>query len=214
LPAYLLGQRPGARIIAASCTADLASSMNRDVQRVIEGGGYWRLFPGTRLGGKNIRAAAGPRPLRNSDEFEILDGDGQFTGGFYKSAGVGCAIVGRPMDYGLIDDPTKGRENADSPAHRENVWGWFNGDFMSRTHGDTSILLTATRWHEDDLPGRLLAKARDDPKADQWEVVCWPAVCEEGPTEADPRRPGEPLWPERHPLAELEAKRASSLYDW
>lgn len=212
LPAYLLGRHPNARVIACSYTADLAGTMNRDVQRVMDADSYRALFPGVNLPGKRVKTLSGAA-LRNSDEFEIIDRDGRLTGGSYKSAGVLGGITGRPMDFGVIDDPIKGREQADSAAHRENVWGWYNGDFLSRTHGKTQLLLTCTRWHEDDLAGRLLKVATDEPKADQWEVVCYPAILEQ-PTAGDPRQVGEPLWPERHPLESLEAKRASSPYDW
>ena len=213
LPARLFGEQPGAKVIAASYAATLASAMNRDVKKIMDGARYRRLYPNTRLGGKNVRALEGTQPLRNSDEFEILDGDGNFTGGHYRCAGVGGGITGKPMDYGLIDDPIKGREQADSPAWREMVWGWYNGDFLSRCHGETSILICSTRWNLDDLPGRLLKQMVEDPKADQWEVLCLPAICE-NPAPYDRRQVGEALWPSRHPLASLEAKRAASLYDW
>lgn len=214
LPSYLLGRIPAARIIACSYTADLASKMNRDCQRIIESDRYRRLFPGVGLSGKNIRTLSG-QPLRNSDEFETIGADGKLTGGYYKSAGVGGGITGRSMDYGIIDDPIKGREAADSPTQRENVWEWYTGDFLSRIHGDTRILITATRWHPEDLPGRLLRQMEDDPAADRWEVVCFPAICEaDGDGIGSPRKEGEPLWPERHPLSELETKRAASPYDW
>lgn len=218
LPAFILGRQPTARIITASYSADLASKMNRDVQRVLDGDAYRRLFPTSRLGGKSIRAVTGPQPLRNADEFEIVgeivgEGD-RLSGGWYKAAGVGGGITGRSMDFGIIDDPIKGREEAESLAERENVWGWYNGDFLSRSHNDTRILLTCTRWHPDDLAGRLLKAAAEDPKADQWEVVCFPAIRVTLDDPRDPRQPGEALWPERHSLASLEAKRAGSPYDW
>lgn len=214
LPAYLFGRQPTKRIIACSYTADLSSAMNRDVQKVMDSTRYQHLFPGVRLGSKNIRTPSGPSPLRNSDEFEVIGPDGAYLGGYYKSAGVGCGITGRPMDFGIIDDPIKGREEAESQACRDKVWGWYNGDFLSRAHGQTSILLTCTRWNVDDLAGRLLRLQDEEPKADKWEVVCFPAICEDMKHADDPRQPGEALWPERHPLELLEAKRAASPYDW
>lgn len=213
LPAAMLGRRPELRVIAASYSSDLSSKMNRDVQKVMDSDAYRRLFPSTRLGGKNVRTL-GVEPLRNRDEFEIVGLDGRLTGGSYKSAGVGGGITGRPMDFGIIDDAIKGREEAESLAERQNVWDWYNGDFLSRSHNDTRILLTCTRWHPDDLPGRLLKAAIDDPKADQWEVICFPAIRVTMDDARDPRQPGDALWPERHSLASLEAKRAGSPYDW
>lgn len=210
LPGQFLGDNPDLRIIAASYTSDLASAMNRDVQRVMDSAEYRRLFPATRLWGKNVRSDAHGAYLRNSEMFEIVG-----RRGYYKSAGVGGGITGRPMDVGIIDDPIKGREQADSPAYRDKAWGWYNGDFLSRAHGGTRILITCTRWHEDDLAGRLLKLQEDDPKADRWEVLCLPAICDApGLHPYDPRAAGEALWPAMHPLEVLEAKRAASPYDW
>jgi hypothetical protein len=214
LPAYLLGRRPKLRILATSYTSDLASAMSRDVQKIMDGGPYRKLFPDSCLGGKNVRTVAGPNPLRNNDMFEVVDREGRFTGGFYKSAGIGGGISGRSCDVGIIDDPMRGRADAESPAMRERGWGWYNGDFLSRMHKDSQILLTLTPWHEDDIRGRLLNLMREDPKADQWEVLRFPALREDLDDPLDPRELGEPLWPEKHDLAELEAKKAASSYDW
>jgi predicted phage terminase large subunit-like protein len=217
LPAYILGRKPASRIITASYTADLASAMNRDVQKIVDGPRYRQLFPSSRIGGKNVRTVAGPQPLRNREEFEVIDPLGQLTGGSYKSAGVGGGITGRPMDFGIIDDLIKGREEAESPACRESAWGWYNGDFLSRSHNDTRILITCTRWNQDDVPGRLLKRQLEDPKADQWTVVKFPAireVLEVLDSPEDPRQLGEALWPARHSLESLERKRAASPYDW
>lgn len=210
LPAKLLGDDPNRRIIACSYTAGLSSAMNRDVQRIMDSREYRRLYPATQLFGKNVRSDAHGSYLRNSEIFEIVG-----HRGFYKSAGVGGGITGRPMDVGLIDDPIKGREEADSPILRDKIWAWYNGDFLSRAHGGTQILLTSTRWHENDLPGRLLKLQEDDPRADKWTILILPAICESpGATPGDPRQAGEALWPAQHPLEMLEQKRASSPYDF
>lgn len=208
LPALLLGQDPDAAILACSHTASLASDMNRDVQRIIDGPDYHALFPGTRLNSGNVRTVAGA-PLRNSDEFQIVD-----NSGYYKCAGVGGAIVGRGFRWGLIDDPIKSREEADSPTIREKVWSWYTGDFYTRRSPDASILVMATRWHPDDLPGRLLTLAEEDPNADQWTVLSLPALREETGHADDRRRPGDALWPERYGLDELAKTRAANPYEW
>lgn len=203
LPGYLLGRDADARVIACSYGASLACAMNLDAQRVIDCGRYRSIFPGTTLGdGKG-----GAR--RNSDLFEVAG-----RAGAYRSAGVGGPIVGLPMDWGIIDDPFKNREEADSPAVREAVWRWYTGAFLSRAHSLTRKLICHTRWHPDDLVGRLLKQAEDDPAADQWDVVVLPAVAEGTLHPEDPRRPGEALWPERFPLPLLMQRRAASLTDW
>lgn len=195
LPAYILGQQPGAQIIACSYSADLASRMNRDVQRIIDGERYHTIFPDTQLFGKNVRSVADGSWLRNSDIFEVV---GQ--GGVYRSAGVGGGITGMGFNYGVIDDPIKNRQEADSRAYRETLWDWYTSAFRTRADDDNAgILLTLTRWHDDDLAGRLLKQAKANPKADQWTVVNLPARALSEPSiPEDHRRPGEPLWPERY----------------
>jgi predicted phage terminase large subunit-like protein len=201
LAPYLLGRDPDCRVISCSYGSSLASDGNRDVQRVVDDDPYRRLFPATRIGGDAVR---------NSDVFEVVG-----RAGFYRSAGVGGPITGRPMDVGLIDDPFKNREEADSPVVREAVWNWYTSAFLSRAHRGTRILVCHTRWHPDDLVGRLLRQQRDDPKADRWEVLSLPALCKEaGDGLGSPRQVGDALWPERHPPELLERKRAASPYDW
>lgn len=203
LPAYILGRNAGARVIACSYGASLAGDMNRDVQRIMDGDHYAVLFPNSRLD-QGTREAA-----RNAEQFELVGRQG-----YYRSAGVGGPIVGRPMDYGIIDDPFKNREEADSPTTREAVWRWYTGAFLSRAHSQTRKLVCHTRWHPDDLVGRLLQQAADDPRADQWDVLVLPAVAEGELHPDDPRSPGEALWPERFPIELLMQRRAASLTDW
>lgn len=208
LPAYIHGRNPDARIIACSHNASLASTMNRDVQRIIDDDAYRLLFPGTQLYGKNVRSDRHGSYLRNSDIFEVVGHTG-----YYKSAGVCGSITGRGFNVGIIDDVFKDRREADSPAIREAVNNWYTSTFRTRRGKDASILLTMTRWHPDDLAGWLLAMAEADPKADQWTVLCFPAVCD-SPGPDDPRQPGEALWPARFPLNDLEAQKAANLSDW
>lgn len=203
LPAFLLGRDPDAAIIATSYSASLASAMNRDVQRIIESDEYERLFPDTRLWSKNVRSDATGSWLRNSDMFEVVG-----RRGYYLSAGVGGGITGRGGRYILLDDPVKNRKEANSPTYRAAVWEWYTSTLYTRLAPGGNILLIVTRWHEDDLAGRLLAAAKADPRADQWTVVSLPAVAEEPVPPYDPRRPGEVLWPERWDADEMGRKRA------
>jgi hypothetical protein len=210
LPAYILGRDPEAQIIACSYGADLASALNRNVQRIIDNPAYARVFPDTRLNSSNVRAAAQESYLRNSDTFEVVGHQGT-----YVSAGVGGAITGKGFQYGIVDDPIKNRDEADSPTYRAKVYDWYTSTFYTRQEGDDArILLTVTRWHEDDLAGRLLALADADPAADRWEVLSFPAIAE-GPNPHDPREPGDPLWPAKYPLTRLASMRATmGARDW
>ena len=203
LPAYILGRDPDATIIAASYGADLARRMNRDVQRIIDTPEYQRLFPDTQLWGKNVRSVADGSYLRNSDLFEVVG-----HRGFYMSVGVGGALTGMGSKYMVLDDPVKNRKEANSATYRQSVWEWYTSTFYTRLAPGGNILLIVTRWHEDDLAGRLLAAAKSDPNADQWTVITLPAVAEDPVAPYDPRQSGEVLWPTRWDAAEMARKRA------
>lgn len=206
LPAYLLGRNPGAQVIAASYSSDLASRMNRDVQRIIDSPQYRELFPGTRLAGKGVQAAGSANWLRNNDIFEVVG-----HRGVYRSAGVGGGITGMGADFAIIDDPIKDQAQADSQAYRDAAWEWYTSTLSTRLEKGGSVLLTLTRWHEDDLAGRLLELAKRDPEADQWVVIRYEALKESDDEDAidDPREPGDPLWPGKYPLERLKKIRAS-----
>lgn len=204
LPAYLLGRNPDLQIIGASYSDALATRMNRDIQRIIEHPYYAALFPGTRLNSSNVRTAVQGIALKNSDMFEIVGRRGS-----YVSAGVCSGISGMGMNVGIIDDPIKDQADADSPTKRQSIEEWYNSTFYTRLEKDAQILLTVTRWHEDDLAGRLLKRARTDPDADQWEVVNYPAIRENDRDITDPRAIGEVLWPDKYDLRRLNKVRAT-----
>jgi len=209
LPAFIFGNNPEANVIATSYSADLASMMNRDVQRLMDGEEYRRVFPDTRLGASNIRTVSGSW-LRNSDLFEIVGRKGQ-----YRCAGVGGGITGMGGgvlggNYAIIDDPIKNAEEANSLTYRDRMYNWYNTTLHTRIHGKPSgILLTLTRWHQDDLAGRLLDAMRADKDADQWKVLRREAIKEDDPTDDDPRQRGEPLWERRFGLEHLKAVKAT-----
>ena len=200
LPAYLLGVDPNRRIVGCSYSSTLASSFNRDVQRIIDDGKYAELFPDTFLNKSNVRSSAKGNFLRNADVFETVGHKG-----FYKSVGVGGSLTGTPVDIGIIDDPVKDMVEAYSETFRNRNWDWYNSVFQTRLHNDSQVLFTMTRWHYDDLAGRIL-----DREGHKWEVFTLPAIKEEESGEEDPREIGEALWPSRHSLEKLEGVRKSS----
>lgn len=205
-PAYVFGRFPDMSIIGTSYSADLSSRLNRDVQRVIEQPEYEAIFPETRLSAKNIRTSISGNYLRNSDLFEIVGHKGS-----YRSAGVGGGITGMGGDILIIDDPFKDRAEADSPTIRRKVWEWYTSTLYTRLAPGGGILVINTRWHMDDLSGRLLEAARTG-EGDQWRVVNFPAIAEE---DEPHRRRGEALHPERYPLEQLAAIRiAIGTRDW
>ena len=190
-PAWLLGRNPRAKIIATSYAAELASSFNRDVQRIIDEDKFQDLFPETKLNGANVRTTKSW--LRNNDIFEVVN-----HGGFYRCAGVGGAITGLGGDYLIVDDPFKNYEEAKSPTIRKKVFEWYTSTLYTRQEKNAGILIIQTRWHEDDLAGMLLQMQRKGGDfADSWEVINFPAVLEH-PTEDDPREVGQALWPNKY----------------
>lgn len=210
LPAYILGRDPDVPIIAASFGDALARRMNRDVQRIIDSDEYRRVFPQTQLYGKNIRTLAGGSWLRNSDEFEVVE-----YNGYYRGSGVGGAITGMGMKYGIIDDPVKNRQEANSQTVRDGIWDWYTSTFRTRLAPGGGILITVTRWHDDGLEARLLKLAASSAKADQWTVLSFPAIAEEPSPSYDRRQPGQALWPTKYNEDELETTRISvGSYDW
>jgi predicted phage terminase large subunit-like protein len=204
LPAFAFGLNPHEQIMSASYGQDLASKMNRDVQRIMDSEQYKKIFPNVTLPGPDqIKTDGRTKYIRNAKEFEIVG-----SRGMYRCAGVGGAITGTGFTLGIIDDPIKNRAEADSATYREKIWDWYTSTFYTRKEENARILVTVTRWHEDDLVGRLLKKSKEDKNADQWDVVEFPAIRDERVCEEDPRSIGEPLWPEKFPLTELVAMKA------
>ena len=201
MPAKLLGDRPDSRVAIVSYNHTFASKFNRDVQRIIDSEEYQTLFPGTMLNAQNIRTVAGTY-VRNADEFEIVGKRGSLV-----SVGVGGGLTGRPVDVLIIDDPYKDQKAAWSPVTRSSIQDWYDAVAQTRLHNESQQLITLTRWHEDDLAGRILKAERD-----KWEVVIFPAIKEGPPIEYDPREPGQALWPEVHSLERMEAAKKRNLY--
>ena len=180
LPGWWLQRHPGHSIIAACHTEALAHSFGRRARALVE--------EHAELLGLRLRRAE-----RAAGQWSVE------SGGTYYAAGVRGPIVGRRADLVLIDDPVKNHAEADSPAARESLWQWLQADLMPRLKPGGRIVLVMTRWHEDDLGGRLLAGA------ERWETLCLPALAEAD----DPlgRTPGEPLWPEWESIELLARKR-------
>lgn len=193
-PAWALGRNPRLKIVGCSYSADLAQQFSRTIQRAIDSEEYKRTFPETFLNDANIRTIARGY-IRNVDMFETVG-----YGGFYKAVGVGGSLTGTPVDIGIIDDPVKDALEAYSSTYRDRVWQWYTDVFLTRLHNKSKQLIIMTRWHDDDLAGRLLESEGDD-----WTVVSIPAVCEvEGDNGVSNRKIGDALWPNRHSLERLK----------
>jgi predicted phage terminase large subunit-like protein len=173
-PVRALKQNPDRRIIVASYGHELARRNGRAIRDAIVG------HPEL---GLRIR-----QDLSAQHEWQL---DGR-AGGVY-AAGIGSAMTGRPSDLTIIDDPIKDRSEADSETYRRNVWDWWTDVAATRLAPGAPVVLILTRWHEDDLAGRLLA-AED---GHLWRVVNIPTQADHDPAkgQVDPlgRQPGEYL---------------------
>lgn len=204
-PAWAFGQNPNLQMIAASYSADLSSRMNRDVQRIIDSEEYAGVFPETSFSSNTSASINSQKNIRNSEIFEIAG-----YAGSYRSAGVGGGITGMGADIAIIDDPVKDAKEANSQTYRDSVWDWYTSTFYTRLSPKSGILLGMTRWHEDDLAGRLLADMKNG--GDQWRVVSFPAIAEE---DEQYRKEGDALHPERYDLTHLtKIKKAVGTQTW
>lgn len=183
-PAYLLERNPEAKIAVASTSSFLAEEFSRKCRDLVRQRNKVQL---------------------NYERQSVMHWKTQ-VGGFLRAVGVGGTIVGQGYDYIIIDDPVKNREEVESPAQRDRLWNWFLADVYSRRNTkDAAIVVILTRWHEDDLGGRILNhNDPDDPNG--WTVVRIPAICEGDDPEDYPvqREVGEALWEERVPLTMLD----------
>lgn len=210
LPAYIFGRYPDSQVIACSYGADLATRMNRDVQRIIDDTPYQAIFPDTSLSRSNIRTVTALGTfLRNTDIFEIVGHNG-----VYRSAGVGGAITGMGFNFGIIDDPIKNRKEANSFTTRNSTWEWFVSTFYTRQEKDAAILLTLTRYHMDDLAGRII-KMDEGLNGEEWTILNIPAILEQEPPAYDPREVGQALWPDKYDLDKLKRiEKTIGPYEW
>lgn len=202
-PAYWLSERPNDPVILTSYGADLAYDKSRQVREIIENNVDYR--------------AAYPHINTRRDSRSVESWNLAGYRGYLKAAGVGGPVTGRGAMLGLVDDPFKNWEEAQSLTIRDRVWNWFRTTFRTRIWDGGAIVITMTRWHEDDLVGRLLMD-----QADEWTVLRLPAIAETQDQrdennrylglysqvgQPDPlgREPGEPLAPKRYPLAALNS---------
>lgn len=198
-PAYQLGLNPKTKIAICSYSDTIATSFNRDIQRVIDDEPFSIVFPDTYLNESNVVTTTAKNDfLRNNSIFETVG-----HRGYVVTVGVGGSLTSRTVDIGIIDDPFKDRQDAMSTKIRETVWSWYTDVFKTRLHNDSQQLVIMTRWHPEDLAGKILAQEND------WEVVVFQAIKEkEYPN--DPRATGEALWPVKHSLERILAVKRDS----
>jgi len=134
-------------------------------------------------------------------------------GGGMTAVGIGGALTGRGGDLIIIDDPIKSQKEALSETYRNSTWEWYRATLRTRVQKGGSIIVLMTRWHKDDLAGRLIESQREESAyGDRWEVINLPALAEEN----DPlgRRPGEALWPQMFDEASLLSTKQELGSSW
>ncbi len=171
-PPWFMGRNAEASVLGVSNTTELAERFSRRVRNLVSGPQFERVFG---FGVSQDSAAAGNWETHRGGEF--------------FAAGMGAAIAGRRADLGLIDDPIKTRQEADSERVRQTHWDWYLNDFLTRLKPGARQILIQTRWHEDDLGGRILER-----EADKWRIVSFPMLA--GANDPLGRELGAKLWPE------------------
>ena len=190
-PAWWLGKHPGNSVILTSYAASLAYRNSRAIRDLVESRAFRALYPGVRTDPSS----------RAVDQWRLAAPHS----GRVVAAGVGGPITGHGADLGIIDDPFENWMQAHSKTYRDRVWDWYKGTFRTRIHAGGTIVIISTRWHPDDLIGRLLKE-----QSERWAYYNFQAIFEGNCGRPDPlgRSAGEPLAPELYPLAELERIRA------
>jgi predicted phage terminase large subunit-like protein len=192
-PSWYLGLHPEREIITSSYGADLARDFGGKTREVMDEPSYKSIFP-TRL----------REDARAKDKWVTKEG------GSYTAVGIGGAITGRGADVLIIDDPLKNREESESELIRNKVWDWYTSTAYTRLSPNGAVVIIMTRWHLDDLVGRVLEG--QELGGEQWEVVDLPAIAT---TDEEHRKEGEALWVDRYNLEALEnIKNTIGIYDW
>lgn len=189
-PLWYLRRHPEHRIMIASYGADLADDHGRWIRDQL------REYPDTL--GIRLNPAS-----HAANRFDLEQKRGSSVRGGLVTAGVGGGLTGKGFNLGIIDDPFKGHDDASSPAQRERVWEWYRSVFFTRRAPGASLILINTRWHEDDLSGRLLAH-----EPHRWLQIDLPAIADR-PEDPIGRAIGDPLWPDQYDAAELSDIRES-----
>lgn len=192
---WLAGKDPSMRSIYASFSERLGVRANLKMQRTLASARYKAIFPLTKLNDRNVSTVSGQH-LRNKEILEYVG-----YGGYFRNTTVQGSITGEGLDLGLIDDPIKGREAANSSTIRQKVWDWFTDDFFTRFSEDAGLLMILTRWHVDDPAGRMIEAFGDTIKVVKYEAIAT--------QEEEHRNEGDPLFPELKSLDFLMERKAT-----
>lgn len=189
LPPWYLGTFPTKEIIVASYSGDLASTFGskaRDLMKTVE---YKNVFD-----------------VQLSEDTKAKDHWTTSAGGGYTATGIGGSVTGKGADLFVVDDPHKDRKEAESKVMRDAVWDFYTSVAETRMSPNGKKIVIQTRWHDDDLAGRILKREKDDPESDRVLHINFPAIAK---TQEQFRSVGEALWPGRWGLDKLTKKKAN-----
>ena len=172
-PAWYLGNNPNEFVIQSTYAQELADDFGRKVRNQVQGEDFNKVFPQVGLRSDSTSAK----------RFHTIHG------GTYSAVGAGGAITGRGAHLLIIDDPIKGREDAESEVQRRNLLEWYKSVAYTRLQPGGKIIVIQTRWHQDDLAGYILNESGED-----WKVLDLPAIDDKG----------NALWPEAYSKTDLE----------
>jgi len=197
-PAWYLGRNPSREVISATYSFDRSTDIGRKVRNQLTDPVYNEIFPGSTISSDS----------KSANKFNTE------KGGAYFSTGVGGAVTGRGAHLFIIDDPIKGRKDADSEASQQDLRNWFRAVAYTRLMKEHAIILIMTRWSYYDLAGFLIEEAAHE----DWKILELPAIAEED-GDVIGRMSGEALWPSRYDGDRLASTRTtigtrewSSLY--
>lgn len=211
LPSFILGLNPDKKIVIGSYSTSFARDFNRDVQKIIDMPEYNELFPGTYLS-RSEKVSYRNVYQRNSDVIECVGHTGSL-----RVVGRGGPLTGKPVDIMILDDVYKDYAEANSPVIREAAWKWYTTVVKTRLHNDSQEIIVFTRWHSDDIVGRLEKEEKiidiesendlEDIPEEAWVRINFEAIKTGGKTEFDPREVGQSLWEGRHSIKKLISKK-------
>lgn len=174
----------------ASYSADLAAEFGRQARNIVDSREYKNIFDTTLA--------------EDSQAKSVWSTNGR---GRYNALGVGGAATGKGADILIIDDPIKNRKDADSFLIRENIYKWYQSTARTRLSPTGSVIMVVTRWHDDDLAGRVMQE-----DSSNWKVISLPAIAE---ADEEYRKQGEALWPSQFNLENLlQTKSEVGSYEW
>ena len=199
-PAWFIGKYPNKKVLMVSHTTDLAVDFGRKVRNLIDTDQYKEVFPGVSLAADSKSAGRWNTSV----------------GGEYFACGVGSALAGRGADLLLVDDPHNEQDIINGNFEIfDKAYEWFTYGARTRLMPGGRVAIVQTRWHQNDLTGRVIMDAAKDEKADQYEVVEFPAIMMVPDPDAPGKEKEKALWPEFFDLPALYRTKASMpVFQW